>query len=153
MKVDVTNLLTDEVDPQANYLSPDENESPEKVLDKKQYECSPSEESDNESSESTSNNKNNNGANDNQTKENDSLINAANEIQNDLDDLAAILQAAASQMSIDQDENEDNNNNNLQKKHTFDEDDDTSKQATQNYDLNDFEQEVCRLLIYSSSHS
>lgn len=30
----------------------------------------------------------------------------------------------------------------MQKKHTFDEDDDTSKQATQNYDLNDFEREV-----------
>lgn len=49
-----------------------------------------------------------------------------------------IVQEAA-QFSVDKNDEESNNK---QKKHIFDEDDDTSRQATQNYDLNDNEQEV-----------
>ena len=78
------------------------------------------------------------------------LRHAADDIQNDLNNLAAIIQAAA-QLSVLDDEDEQSQPkepsverkiNPIMKKSTFDEDDDTSKQATQNYDLHDFEQEV-----------
>jgi hypothetical protein len=51
-----------------------------------------------------------------------------------LNNLAAIIQGAS---MIDD----------RQKKQHLDEDDDTSKQATQNYDLNDNENEVCRKIF------
>ena len=56
-----------------------------------------------------------------------------------MNNLAAIIQAAA-QIQIDQ--SVEQKPNLTTKKSTFDEDDDTSRQATQNYDLHDFDQEV-----------
>ena len=89
--------------------------------------------------------------NDNQTRENDTTEEkrftiAANEIQNDLNNLAAMID----QISVDDEESQKieesygdgNHDFRLLKKSTFDEDDDTSKQATQNYDLNEIEREV-----------
>lgn len=83
-------------------------------------------------------NKNNDEKNDPRTKEN--LFNAAAaDVQKELDNFAAIILGAS---HLSDDKFEEENTNHLQKRHTFDEDDDTSKQATQNYDLNDNEQEV-----------
>ncbi len=62
--------------------------------------------------------------------EGDDLTNATNEIQIDLNNLAEIIQAASQFPTTDD----------IQKKASIDEDDDTSKQATQDYDLH----EVCR---------
>ncbi|CAF0753747.1 unnamed protein product [Rotaria sordida] len=140
--VDVTNLLPDEIDQQDDSLTTNENENPKKIVTNVKYQSSLSAHSSVSSDESLdnqmSNNNNNNDTDNNQAKEDANLINAAQDIQNDLNNLAAVIQAA-SQISIDN--NEEESNNNLQKRHTFDEDDDTSKQATQNYDLNDFEPE------------
>jgi len=61
-----------------------------------------------------------------------------------LNNLAAIIQDA-SQIPI-----EGNPIDNTHKKHHLDEDDDTSKQATQNYDLNDIEQEVCMDFFFTA---
>jgi hypothetical protein len=52
----------------------------------------------------------------------------------------------ASQISNNKKEDKSNEQ---QRKHTFDEDDDTSKQATQNYDLLDNEQEVRKSSLLS----
>lgn len=118
----MTNLLSDEG---GSYLTPDENENPKKFSGDEKYQSLPSEDSSISADEAIAH----------QSPSNDEdLTNAANEIQNDLNNLAAIIQDA-SQIPTEID--------NTQKKHHLDEDDDTSKQATQNYDLNDNEQEVC----------
>ncbi|CAF4034099.1 unnamed protein product [Rotaria sp. Silwood2] len=129
--VDVTNLLPDELDQQANSLSTNENEKPKKILTNVKYQSSLSADSSVSSDELLNS----------QAKENANFKNATNDIQNDLNNLAAIIQASSQLSAGNKEEEEEENNNNLQKRHTFDEDDDTSKQATQNYDLNDFEQE------------
>ncbi|CAF0769667.1 unnamed protein product [Rotaria sp. Silwood1] len=139
--VDVTDLLPDELDQQENSLTKNKNENLEKVFTNTKYQSSSSADS-SISSDDVLNNQasnNNHDTHDNQGNEDAKLKNAANDIQDDLNNLAAIIQAA-SQLPVDNNE-EENNDNYLQKRHTFDEDDDTSKQATQNYDLNDFEQE------------
>ena len=76
-----------------------------------------------------------------------SLSKAADEIQNDLNDLAAVIQQASQAFTEknhheEEEEESEQSNKGLPKKPTFDEDDDTSKQATQNYDLHDTEKEV-----------
>ncbi|CAF3905765.1 unnamed protein product [Rotaria magnacalcarata] len=140
--VDVTNLLSDEFDEQVDDSISNENENgnPAEFLSNEKYESSSATHSSASSDEVLNNQKSNTNKNankgDKRTKEQMELKNAADDIQNDLNDLAAAIQAA-SQLSMEED-----NNNHLQKRHTFDEDDDTSKQATQNYDLNDNEQEV-----------
>ncbi|CAF3348584.1 unnamed protein product [Rotaria sp. Silwood1] len=139
--VDVTDLLPDELDQQENSLTKNKNENLEKVFTNTKYQSSSSADS-SISSDDVLNNQasnNNHDTHDNQGNEDAKLKNAANDIQDDLNNLAAIIQAA-SQLPVDNND-EENNDNYLQKRHTFDEDDDTSKQATQNYDLNDFEQE------------
>ncbi|CAF2130505.1 unnamed protein product [Rotaria magnacalcarata] len=139
--VDVTNLLSDEFDEQVDDSISNENENgnPAEFLSNEKYESSSATHSSASSDEVLNNQKSNTNKNankgDKRTKEQMELKNAADDIQNDLNDLAAAIQAA-SQLSMEED-----NNNHLQKRHTFDEDDDTSKQATQNYDLNDNEQE------------
>jgi len=84
--------------------------------------------------------------------END-LKQAEREIQNDLNNLAAIIQAATqittSQNDDENDDDDDNESHRVPKKSTIDEDDDTSRQATQNYDLLDNEQEVCIQFLFS----
>ncbi len=70
----------------------------------------------------------------NQNKEEKRFADAVADIENDLNNLAGAINEA-SQISEEQ-------THELPKKPTFDEDDDTSKQATQNYDLHDNEQEV-----------
>ncbi|CAM4941753.1 unnamed protein product [Rotaria socialis] len=139
--VDVTNLLSDELDEQVNdsISNGNENGNPAELLSNEKYESSSATHSSVSSDEVLNNQKSNTNKNanngDRRTREQMELKNAADDIQNDLNNLAAVIQAA-SQLSMEED-----NNNHLQKRHMFDEDDDTSKQATQNYDLNDNEQE------------
>jgi hypothetical protein len=144
IKVDVTNLLPNDLDQPGDYLTPEENENPRKPADTKiQYENSSASSisSDEESNQQTSN-KNN------RTEKDDDLRKAADEIENDLNDLAAMIQGASKLSNAKEEENsEHSNNNNIPKRHTFDEDDDTSKQATQNYDVLDNEQEVRSLFL------
>jgi hypothetical protein len=129
--------LPDELDPQENNLTPGENESPKKPAGDDKSQSLSSVSSDEELS--------------NKTKEKQKLRKAADEIQNDLNNLTALIREA-SQTSTDQndDENSEHLNHHIQKKPTFDEDDDTSKQATQDYDLHDNEQEVCNCLLFCS---
>lgn len=68
---------------------------------------------------------------------------AVNEIENDLNNLAAIIQQASQISAENKSKNDqENSDNDSRKKHMIDEDDDTSRQATQNYDLLDHEPEV-----------
>lgn len=113
LQVDVTNLLSDEG---GNYLTADENENPKKVSSDEKYESVSTTHSSASTDEAIGR-----PSSSNFDIDNDNLTDAANEIQNDLNNLAAILQEA-SQIPT--------------------EDDDTSKQATQNYDLNDIDEEV-----------
>ena len=78
----------------------------------------------------------------------DDLTNAANEIQIDLNNLAEIIQAASQISTTDE----------IQKKVSIDEEDDTSRQATQDYDLHEVRRRKKRLFhiiylknIYSNS--
>ena len=80
----------------------------------------------------------------NKRKIDNDLMNAANDIQHEVDNLPAVV-PVASQLSTDKNEEE---NNNTERRQVPDDDDDTSKQATQNYDLLDFEQEVCKRCFY-----
>ena len=105
----MTNLLSDDG---GNYLTADENELPKKIEEKYQSLSSA------HSSISNDDQKNS--------------TNAVQEIENDLQHLAEIIQEA-SQIPT--------------------EDDDTSKQATQNYDLNDHEQEVSTTFFVSTCYS
>ena len=120
VKVDVTNLLVDEI------TTSNENESIPKVN-------SVDDQSQNLPSTSTDDD-------DNQ----EALSDAANEVQNDLNNIADVL-LQASQMPTDV-----NRIHDTQKTKSTEEDDDTSKQATQNYDLHDNEQPVRRrFLVFS----
>lgn len=69
-----------------------------------------------------------------------------NEIENELNNLGATIDQELAEKNHHQEEEEEEeseqSSKNLHKKPTFDEDDDTSKQATQNYDLHDTEKEV-----------
>lgn len=112
-QVDVTNLLSDEG---GNYLTPDENENPKKISGDEKYQSLSSTDSSVSTDQAIGRQFSSNFEIDH-----DNLTNAAHEIENDLNNLAAIIQEA-SQIPT--------------------EDDDTSKQATQNYDLHDQEQEV-----------
>ena len=78
-------------------------------------------------------------------KEDNKFLNAVDNVQNDLNNLAAIIQEASNK-SLDKNVEE---NRDIQRKHTFDEEDDTSKQATQDYDLHDNEQEVRNFFPFS----
>ncbi len=132
IQVDVTNLLSNEIDQQGNYLTPDENESPKKASSNEKYRSL---------SSSTSSVSTDEGLDDqisNQKIEDKKFANAVDEIQNDLNNLATVIEQA-SQISNNKKEDKSNEQ---QRKHIFDEDDDTSRQATQNYDLLDNEQEV-----------
>jgi hypothetical protein len=136
-------MLPNELDQAGDYLTPQENENPPKASDGKiKYESSSANSSisSDEALDKQTSNKNK------QTKDQDELKNAANEIENDLNDLAAMIHEA-SKLSNEK-ENSEPSNNNIPKRHTFDEDDDTSKQATQNYDLHDNEQEVRIVFFY-----
>lgn len=76
--------------------------------------------------------------NNDKTKEEIQLLDAVQEIENDLNNLATIIQEAANDKNPSGEEDKFTS----QKKGTFDEEDDTSKQATQDYDLHENEQEV-----------
>lgn len=82
----------------------------------------------------------------NDTNDNRIFKAAANEIENDLKDLAQMIDQISvdnesTQKNHDLDES-DQNNFPLPRKSLHDEDDDTSKQATQNYDSNENDREV-----------
>ncbi len=121
IKVDVTNLLSDG----GSYFTPDENENPKKTSNHEKYQSLSSSRSSSISSNeaiahpSSSNNEN------------------LTSTDYDLNNLATIIQEASQNPNKEHD-----NDKYTQKKHSLEEDDDTSKQATQNYDLNDNEQEV-----------
>lgn len=65
-----------------------------------------------------------------------------NEIENELNNLGATIEQASAAKNHQEEEESEQSSKDLHKKPTFDEDDDTSKQATQNYDLHDTEKEV-----------
>ncbi len=130
----MTNLLSNELDQQGNYLTPDENESPQKPASNEKYQSLSS----NESSVSSDEGLDDQTPSQNKTpkaEDEKNFAKAVEEIENDVKILTAVIQQASHNKKEDQ-------SNGQQKKHTFDEDDDTSKQATQNYDLHDNEQEV-----------
>jgi hypothetical protein len=185
IKVDVTNLLSNELDQEEeNFSTSDENESPKKKpLGDNKYHSSSS--SSSRSSISSDEVLDHQTSNNNKEKQDKKFLDAVDDVQNDLNNLAAIIHGAsqisvdknqeensrnlnnlapiiheASQISVDKNEEENSRhlNNDIHKKHTFDEDDDTSKQATQDYDLHDNEQEVRNLpffviLVYNSIYS
>ena len=143
-------MLSDNRDSPANYLSTDENENLNKTSGDEKYQ-SPSSGRVSDSSDDSDEQRTATAEN-RRTNKDESLRRAADEIQNDLNNLAAVIQAATGISNIDDDDDDDESQskeqsverkvNPIMKKSTFDEDDDTSKQATQNYDLHDFEQEV-----------
>ena len=130
----MTNLLSDEG---GNYLTPDENENPKKLSGDEKYQSISSSQSSISTDEAIARPS----SSDNQINQDD-LTNAVNEIQIDLNQLAAIIQEAP------QTSNGENLRDERQKKSPFEEDDDTSKQATQNYDFNDNEQEVSNSFLF-----
>ncbi len=115
IQVDVTNLLSDEA---GNYLTPDENENPKKLSGDEKYQSAVSERSSASSDESSSPH-----SASNQDKDPDNLT---DEVQNDWNNLAAILQQA-SQMPAEGDENQKNLNDDTPKKLSIEEVDDTSR--------------------------
>lgn len=147
IQVDVTELLLNNLDSPANYLSPDENENLNKTSGDEKYQSLSSAQA------SVSSDEPDDQLTDaNPTKREMNFTEAANEIQNDLNNLAAMIQGV-SLISTDDQENEksarDDDDDKTEpsripvpRRPMFDEDDDTSRQATQNYDLHDFEQEV-----------
>jgi len=127
IKVDVTNLLSDEV---GNDLTSDENENPKKISSDEKYQSLSSVSSNEAIGDQTSSNL---------EKDSENFTNSPNDILNDLNHLAEIIEQA-SLIPTEENDNEKHIVIDTQKKHSLEEDDDTSKQATQNYDLN--EQEV-----------
>lgn len=83
--------------------------------------------------------------NNTKNKEKETLQQAAMSVENDLSDLAAIIEQA-SQISTEKYENQQKNDEYIiidsQSQHSVEEDDDTSKQVTQDYGLNDNGTEV-----------
>lgn len=137
IKVDVTNLLSDEA---GNYLTPDENENQKKLSGDEKYQSLSSAHSSVSNEEAIGPQ-----SSSNLEKDHEDLINAANDIQNDL---AAMIQEVSQIPSEEYLVN-------TEKKPSLEEDDDTSRQATQNYDLNDNEQEVsidfsCHIVLFFS---
>lgn len=97
-----------------------------------------------------------NDTDDQKAKGGKSLAKAADEIENDLNELAAVIQQASkafTEKNHHDEEESDQSDKDLHKKPTFDEDDDTSKQATQNYDLHDTEKEVGIIRFYFTLYS
>ncbi|CAF2071532.1 unnamed protein product [Rotaria magnacalcarata] len=111
--VDVTNLLSDNVE---NGLTQDNNENEKKEDESIDQHLS-------------LNIDGNNG----QTKDNENSKNTNDDLQNELNHLAAIIEQATKPSTDIFDDK--------QKNDYLDEDDDTSKQATHNYDLNDYDKE------------
>jgi len=141
--VDVTNLLSNEFE-QGNELNPDENEHSRKPLNDDKYQSLSSISSD-EGLEDQTSTTNQNESGDRKANERKILTQAADEIEADLNNFAAMIEQASqnsTKKKSKDDEASERINRNLPKGHTFDEDDDTSKQATQDYDLHDNEQEV-----------
>ena len=144
----MTELLLNNLDSPANYLSPDENENLNKTSGDEKYQSLSSAQA------SVSSDEPDDQLTDaNATKKDVNFTEAANEIQNDLNNLAAMIQGVSLISTDDQDneksarDDDDDDKTEPSRKPVprramFDEDDDTSKQATQNYDLHDFEQEV-----------
>ncbi len=149
IQVDVTNLLSNELDQQENPSISEENENQKRTTDDEKYQSLSSAASGEDASDHRT--FKTQGTDDSQTKEDDNSIDAVNDIQNDLNILASIIQQATDK---NKEEEEDNGHskNTLQKKNTFDEEDDTSKQATQDYDLHENEQEV-RNSFFSNIYS
>ncbi|CAF3394926.1 unnamed protein product [Rotaria socialis] len=123
--VDVTNLLSDNVE---NGLAQDNNENQKKKDESIDQHLS-------------LNIDDNNG----QTKDNENSKNANDDIQNELNHLAAIIEQATKPST--------NVFDDKQKNYYLDEDDDTSKQATHNYDLNDNENEGIGSSLKSKKNS
>ena len=157
IQVDVTELLLNNLDSPTNFLSPDENENLNKTSGDEKYQSLSSAQasgSSDEPDEQLTASGNDQLTAGNRRKKDGAFTEAANEIQNDLNNLAAMIQGVSLISTDDQDneksaQNDDGDDDKTEpskvpgpKRATFDEDDDTSKQATQNYDLNDFEQEV-----------
>ena len=140
----MTNLLTNELDQSDSQSTHNDNDNDNKrqTTDDEKYQSVSSTRStpsqDELSNAPTINNND-------KTKEDDTrLIDAVHEIENDLNNLATIIQEAATDKNSSGKDDEEGKEEKLtsQKKATLDEEDDTSKQATQDYDLHENEQEV-----------
>ncbi|CAF0842617.1 unnamed protein product [Adineta steineri] len=150
--VDVTNLLPNELDQQDTQSIQDknDNESQKQTTDDEKYQSLSSARSsltsddDDDDGSNAQTYNNNNETDENKSKENENFTNAVNDIQNDLKNLTSII----NEVSTDKNKHEEEDRSS-QKKPTFDEEDDTSRQATQDYDLHENEQEN----VVSSSKS
>ena len=145
-QVDVTDFLSIEIDQFEGYVSPDDNENPKKASGDDKYQSVSSSRSslsidqagDQQTVSTTGPHRTDQGLD-----ETGHFAGAVNEIENDLNNLAAIIQQASQISAENKSKNEqENSDNDPRKRHMLDEDDDTSRQATQNYDLLDHEPEV-----------
>jgi hypothetical protein len=131
IKYDVTKLLSDEA---GYYLTADENDNQKKLSGDEKYQSLSS------ASSSLSANE---PVNDQSSPNSDK--NASNDIQNGLNHSATIIQVP-SQISSDEYDNQQENGAYIEvdthQRLNIEENDDTSKQTTQNYDLDDKEKQV-----------
>jgi hypothetical protein len=80
-------------------------------------------------------------------KDSENFTDSANDILNDLNHLAEIIEQASS-IPTEENNNEQHIVIDKLKKHSLEEDDDTSKQATQNYDLNEQEVRIDFIILF-----
>jgi hypothetical protein len=131
IKVDVTELLLNDTDSQTDDVNPDDNGNPNRLSDDERYESLSSARpslSGDEAKDPPSLSIDELNIDDNHT-----IVNAASDIQDDLNNLAAVIHAEL-QASSTQQEHLDVH---AQKLTGADEDDDTSKQASKHYDINE----------------
>jgi len=150
IKYDVTKLLSDEA---GYYLTADENDNQKKLSGDEKYQSLSSTSSSLSADEPVNHQSSSNSdKNSSKIKQNENSKNASNDIQNGLNHLATIIQAA-SQISLEEYDSQQENGVHIDvdthQRLNIEENDDTSKQATQNYDFDDKEKEVSVCLSHN----